>query len=132
MSVSFKELLHGHMINDLPIAHQQNLQDLQGRVNRCQELVNFALGHYFAFKVTSGYRTAADQQRINPKVTHSQHMLGNAVDIADPDNILKEVLRTHPTILEECGLWCEDGGATPGWCHMQSLPPKSGKRWFMP
>jgi hypothetical protein len=35
-------------------------------------------------------------------------------------------------VLEELQLWLEHPDATPGWCHLQILPPRSGRRVFYP
>lgn len=124
MSITYKELLHGHVISDLPIAHQQNLQELQKAVNKLRD----AYGKPMV--VTSGYRTQQDQLRINPKVTNSQHMVGNAVDFADPDGQLYSWAWDNKHKLEEFGIWCEEG--TKGWLHCQRVPPRSGRRFFKP
>jgi hypothetical protein len=38
----------------------------------------------------------------------------------------------HPEVLQEIGLWQEHPAATKGWCHLQIVPPRSGKRVFFP
>jgi hypothetical protein len=35
-------------------------------------------------------------------------------------------------VLAEIGLWLEHPISTPRWCHVQTVPPKSGKRVFTP
>jgi len=67
--------------------------------------------------------------RINPGAPKSKHLTGQAVDIAD-DGKLKAWLVARPEILEQAELWCEEG--THGWVHFQIVPPKSGRRWFLP
>lgn len=126
--ISFKELLHGHSIADVPINHQQNLVDLQTRVNRLRE----AWGRPLI--VTSGYRTAADQARINPKAPRSKHMEGNAVDIADPTGELYAWAVKNEARLTEWGLWCERRQGP--WLHVQRVQYGSYKpnksRFFNP
>jgi len=34
--------------------------------------------------------------------------------------------------LEAIGLWLEHPESTPRWCHVQIVPPASGKRVFRP
>lgn len=122
MSISMAEALKGHFISDVPIAHQHNLEDLLKRVNVLRE----AWGKPMV--VTSGYRTAEDQRRINPKVTNSAHMVGMALDIADSDGLLYAWLVDNTKLLEEQGLWVEVRQG--GWAHIQSRPTHN--RFFKP
>ena len=129
--ISYKELLHGHNIAEVPMVHQQNLQDLLAKINTVRSAWNKPM------IVTSGYRSMQDQIRIYSKkgqVSHipmkSAHLKGCAVDIYDPDGNLQKWLKANPGILEAAGLWCEDG--TTNWVHFQTYAPKSGKRWFLP
>ncbi len=122
--ITYKELLHGHFISDVPIAHQHNLEELLVRINK----VRTAYGKPMI--VTSGYRNPMDQARINPKATRSNHLTGCAVDIQDTDGDLHKFLKENPKVLEDAQLWCEERQG--GWTHFQCKPPKSGKRWFQP
>lgn len=61
----------------------------------------------------------------------SAHITGKAVDIADDGSLQKWIL-SNVKKLEEQGLYCEDFGSTPTWVHLQSVAPKSGKRFFLP
>jgi uncharacterized protein YcbK (DUF882 family) len=114
------------------VKHQQNLQELQKRINNLQNMVTKVAGFYWPFVVNSGYRSPSDQQRINPKAMKSNHLTGSAVDLRDADGTLKELLKNNVDLLEECQLWCEDFKHTPTWVHLQILPPRSGKRFFIP
>lgn len=80
--------------------------------------------------VTSGLRSQADQQRINPKAPLSKHLIGCACDILDEGLELTQWLKDNPLELEHAMLWCEEGNKN--WVHFQTLPPKSGRRWFLP
>lgn len=62
----------------------------------------------------------------------SSHLSGKAVDVADPKGILQDWLVKHEDLLAWNELWCEDFACTKGWVHFQSVPPKSGKRFFKP
>lgn len=62
----------------------------------------------------------------------SCHFTGEGVDIADPDGKLGAWLKKNEKKLEELGLYIEDLAYTPGWCHLQTRAPKSGKRFFIP
>lgn len=61
----------------------------------------------------------------------SAHLSGCAVDIAD-DGSFQKWLKEHPDYLELQGLYCEDFAYTKNWVHIQSVSPKSGKRFFKP
>lgn len=142
-TITFKDLLGAHPISDVPIAHQQNLQELLKRVNPVLEA--FGAQSYI---VTSGYRSEQDNLRIYsninakraaagkppvPVATNSSHLVGMAVDVYDPDLHLTDWLkndRVGLTMLQTYDLYCEDGNAN--WVHFSTRPPKSRKRWFLP
>lgn len=105
---------------------KSNLDVLLFRINK----IRIAYG--VPMVVTSGLRSQADQKRINPKAPKSNHLLGAACDISDPDGKLKEWVKANVKLLEETGLWMEDFLSTPTWCHFQIYPPKSGNRFFIP
>lgn len=81
--------------------------------------------------VTSGLRSQADQQRINPSAPKSNHLIGAACDISDPDLSLTLWLKENDSQrLVDVKLWCEEGNKN--WVHFQIYPPNSGNRWFYP
>ena len=59
-------------------------------------------------------------------------MTGHAIDISDPEGDLDEWCLEHQDVLQTIGLWMEHPSATKGWCHVQTIPPKSGRRCFYP
>lgn len=103
-----------------------NLAELLVRVNK----IRAAWGK--PMTITSGLRSSADQARINPSAPKSKHLIGAACDILDGDGSLKKWIKANVSLLETVGLWCEDFSATPTWLHIQIVPPKSGKRFFIP
>lgn len=134
--LSIKEFLKpGVAFSSLPADVQVNLLELCKRMNT----VRAAYGK--PMTVTSGLRTIAehlaiykakgitDQAKIPMK---SKHLSGEAVDIADAKGVLKAWCLANVAVLEAAGLWCEDFSATPTWLHFQCVPPKSGKRFFLP
>lgn len=123
MAISYKELLHGHVINDLSIKEQQNLAELQKVINQLIEIAD-----WHPAIVTSGFRTEQDQLRINPKAPNSAHRLGMAVDILDKDGSKYKWCETNQDTLQTLGLWVEYG--TKGWVHLQTRPAKN--RIFKP
>lgn len=103
-----------------------NLTDLCNRMNVIRKEWGSAM------IVTSGLRTLFDQKRINPSRMKSNHLTGRACDVLDRDGRLKEWLLSRTDLLIECALWCEDFSVTPTWVHFQSVPPRSGNRFFLP
>lgn len=89
-----------------------------------------AFGEYRA--CNSGYRSSADQMRINPSAPKSKHMLCAAIDLEDKDGKLKKFCVNNLPLLEKLGLWMESPDSTPTWVHVQCLSPKSGRRIFIP
>ena len=64
----------------------------------------------------------------------SQHKQGNALDLYDPLGLV-DAWTTNPNNLKKIqalDLYFEDKSVTAGWCHVQIVPPKSGRRWFLP
>jgi len=104
------------------------------------------------FVVTNGFRSLQDHLRIYHQINErrlkqnlfvvsvpmgSQHLKGNAADIADPKKELQAYLLTEPGLesLEELGLYCErfDYTSQPNpWVHFQRVAPVSNKRFFRP
>ena len=68
----------------------------------------------------------------------STHKRGHGVDHYDPDNGLDEWLDTFEygdgknSKLEQYGLYREHPSSTPTWCHLQDVPPGSGKQTYNP
>lgn len=102
-----------------------NAEALLLRVNRALDVYGYTP------RVNSGWRPKA----INASVggaQNSHHVTGCAVDLGDPDGILKRWCASHLDVLEQCGLWMEEPRSTPTWVHWQSVAPASGNRVFIP
>ncbi|MGL5936028.1 MAG: D-Ala-D-Ala carboxypeptidase family metallohydrolase [Cetobacterium sp.] len=82
--------------------------------------------------MTSGYRSPEYNKTIKGAAPNSNHMAGKAIDISDSDKALAKFCVSHEQMLNQYGLWCEDPRTTPTWVHFQSVPPKSGKRFYIP
>jgi hypothetical protein len=82
--------------------------------------------------VNSGWRSAEYNARVPNAAPRSKHITGQAVDIADPEGALDNWCVTNLHELEAAGLWLEHPLATKGWCHLQSVAPRSGSRMFYP
>lgn len=83
-------------------------------------------------RVNSGWRPPSVNSATPGAAPRSKHMSAQAIDISDPEGDLDEWCMDHPEILQTIGLWQEHPSATKGWCHVQIVPPKSGKRLFFP
>lgn len=84
--------------------------------------------------VSSGWRPPEINATTPNAAPNSKHITGQAIDIYDPDGDLDEWLTssTGQAALAEIGLWMEHPAATKGWSHLQTVPPKSGRRVFYP
>lgn len=86
--------------------------------------------------VTSGLRSEKLQEALiiagKSTATRSKHLLGQACDIQDKNGKLTKWIKANLKLMADVGLWLEDFEYTIGWCHFQSVPPKSGKRIFIP
>ena len=82
--------------------------------------------------LTSGWRPASFNKTVVNAAPRSKHITGEAIDLFDPDGDLDEYLLSNINVLVANGLYMEPPSATKGWCHLQSVSPKSGKRIFFP
>lgn len=130
MAVKQEDILKGKAC---PKGYEEDLQKLIKRLNRLEEEWEED------FVITSGLRSIADQIRIYAKkgITDkskipfkSKHFYCQAADIEDKDGSLYEWLLKNERLLENIGLWMELN--TKGWVHLQTKPPGSNRRYFLP
>lgn len=125
--ISVDEYLMGRTTMDqLSDEQVRNLNTLIPKVNELLSRYNKSI------KVNSGYRSPADQARINPKAPKSKHIECAAVDLEDRSHNFRYWVLAHLSDLIELGLYMEDPSHTPTWVHLQCIPPKSGKHIFIP
>ena len=124
----FGRVSHIEEPNDQVVA---NATDLLGRVNDLFDECAF-IEAAMKPELNSGWRPAAYNASVPGAAVKSKHISGQAVDAADPDGELDEYLFAHQDLLAKHGLWMEHPAATKGWCHLQSVPPRSGNRVFYP
>jgi hypothetical protein len=105
---------------------RENAEEIVAKAN--QLLARFGE----ARKVTSGWRPSAVNAATPQAAKRSRHITCEAVDLEDEDGTLDDWCLENPEILQEVGLWQEHPAATKGWCHLQIVPPKSGRRTFYP
>lgn len=88
--------------------------------------------------LTSGWRPAALNARTPGASKTSWHILAKAADFADSGGDLDDWLMSPKgeEALIQCGLWHEHPSSTKGamggegWCHVQTVAPRSGNRHF--
>lgn len=83
-------------------------------------------------KFSSGFRPSDVNKKTPGASKKSGHMTGTSADLEDKDGNLDFQMTMNPRVLIKHGLYQEDPRHTEGWAHCQSLPPKSGKRVFIP
>lgn len=102
--------------------------------------------------VTSGYRTANEQQAIYakrnearafkglpplPVPMQSLHCIGAAADILDTTGEFAAFIQDNPALYQRLDVYFEDftvtkPGTPQGWIHIALFPPLSQKRFFFP
>ena len=82
--------------------------------------------------INSGWRPRAINACIPNASPRSRHITCEAIDLGDDDGALDAWCMSHLHALAALGLWLEHPRATPGWCHVQTVPPRSGRRVFDP
>jgi hypothetical protein len=82
--------------------------------------------------VKSGWRPPAINAATPNAAPKSHHMTGKACDVSDPTGSLDKWCMNNLDELEQIGLWLEAPVSTPGWCHLQTVQPRSGNRVFFP
>ena len=133
--IRLKELLTSPCDNK---EYLENLEELLVKLNHLRAAYGKPL------RVTSGLRDIqkhlaiyaakgiTDQSKIPMQ---SRHLYGFAADLVPiEDNIkhLHDWVNHNVKLMEEIGLYFEAFEYTPTWLHCQSVPPKSGKRFFKP
>ena len=127
-----KSLAKGCKEEDFTSEINSNVRELVKRIN--------SLGYEPPMYFSSCLRSKEHHKQIylNKGVSEdkipwgSSHLSGKAADISDPDGELAKWLQENEDKLEAAQLWCEHPNYTKGWCHIQSVPPKSGNRFFIP
>lgn len=86
------------------------------------------------YHINSGWRPRAINATVPGSAPLSKHRLGLALDLGDDSGSLGQFIVSPQgnADLERCALWCESPAHTPRWVHFQTVPPKSGRRIFIP
>ena len=89
-------------------------------------------GHSDIQHVSSGWRPQAVNDHTANAAANSKHLTAQAVDLPDPNRSLADFVVDNRHMLEELDLYIEHPGWTPGWLHVQTVPPKSERRIYIP
>ena len=123
---------------DMDLEHYNNLLKLSEKINKLREAYGKPL------RVTSGYRSLekhlaiyaakgiTDQKKIPMKSKHLEGLAVDLVPVKEPVSDLHKFIKNNIALMQEIGLWFEDFSKTPTWTHVQIVPPKSGKMFFLP
>jgi hypothetical protein len=111
-----------------------NARETVRRANRLLERFLEAKPTAAVRTVNSGWRPKAVNKATANAAPNSKHLTAQAVDLSDDDEALDRWCQTSDGLaaLEACELWMEHPDHTPRWCHVQTVPPASGKRVFRP
>jgi len=129
MSISKNEILMGRD-KTYATAYTKEISDNVDKLLIPMNIIRAAYGK--PMRVTSGWRPAAVNNKTAGAAKKSNHMLGLAVDIADPDGKLWAWVLANLELMQQNGLYLEDARWTKGWVHFQCALPGSKKRIFIP
>ena len=127
--ISKEEMLQGRD-KQYPNDYTQEVSDNLDKFLEVFNKVREAYGK--PMKVNSGWRPPSINASTPGAATHSKHMLGLAIDIADGDNEVMNWVLENLDLMQELDLYMEDFRWTPGWTHFGLGAPASGKRIFVP
>lgn len=128
--ISIEEICK-YPLSSLPIDHQINLYRVHYALNLIRSYYNKPI------TITSGYRSKEDQIEIYRKKDKtppmgSQHLIGAAADLWDPDGSLKLFFINRKALYETLDIYFERFDSTPDWVHIQLYRPASQDRFFIP
>jgi hypothetical protein len=130
-----------------PKSHALEAWQLKNLMSHCGKLIVFEQNYGKELLVTSGVRSMDEHkaiyQRINdnrlskgwepiPIPVGSNHLKCLATDFEDRDRSIYDFCLMNVNLLEKIGIYVESGDYTPTWCHLQTVAPKSGARFFRP
>jgi hypothetical protein len=85
-----------------------------------------------AAEVASGWRPESINACTSNAAKRSAHITGCALDTRDTERTFARWCLRNLGQLEKIGLWMEDPRWTPTWVHLQTHPPGSGRRVYVP
>lgn len=130
MSISRQEILMGRDKTHPNEFTQEISDNIDNRLLPALNKFRDAYGK--SMIVSSGWRPPTINANVPGAAKKSNHMLGLACDFKDTDGSLDAFCMANQDLLKALGLHLEHPDSTPGWCHLQCVPPKSGKIVFNP
>lgn len=134
--------LHGRPESDALIANAATLlEKVNALLERAeQDRVVPGIDQVSQNHVASGYRHAGANASTANAAVASKHLTCHGIDLQDiiGTRALAVWCIQNLEQLEECGLWMEDPRWTGGrtntdpWVHLQDVPPRSGRRVYVP
>lgn len=128
--------------------HEDAADDLLTRVNALRDEFTLSTGHPRDLCPNTGTEISGSKAgqgdggfRLQTATTgkgNSSHKEGKGVDDFDPRDLFDKWLdqfedgKGGNSKLAEYDLYREDPASTPGWCHLTTRAPHSGKRTFQP
>lgn len=120
-----------------PRKHVTSKEQEQNLIKLCEALNIIRKAWAKPMVITSGLRSWEEHAAIYQKIglkppKFSAHLSGEAADVWDRDRELKKFCVENLPLLEKAGLYMEDPTKTLTWVHLQTRPPRSGNRIFLP
>jgi hypothetical protein len=138
MHFTMEDFLNGdrrkHTRDQLSEEHYRNAERLVSKINKWAELIDYTNGLSSSYRTPREQREIYREQNLGEPAMNSKHLSGHAVDIKDPNGILKQIIRTNiPALLraKELGLYFENFAKTKTWVHIQDEAPgfTGGQIW---
>lgn len=131
-----RDLTHGLQLSTTMRANAARTIELADKLLVLAKLAGVHLEFipYTDSLVTSGWRPADVNASTPGAAPRSLHLTCEAIDLYDPQSDIDDWLMTEQgqRALRDIGLWHEHPAFTKGWAHVQTRPPRSGKRTFNP
>ncbi|MFZ4602227.1 MAG: D-Ala-D-Ala carboxypeptidase family metallohydrolase [Caulobacterales bacterium] len=138
-AISLEDYFGPHLATsgaELTDAHKSNARELVTRVNALLKLMEAdgvtldRIGEPTG--INSGWRPIAHNAKVPGAAPGSHHIRAAAIDLSDTSEAIDGWCLRNLHHLERLGLWLEAPQATRRWCHLQIVPPRSGRRVFIP
>lgn len=132
--VTVEEVLLGRVkFDDLSIEHQENIKELVSKIN--EFFKDYKWPKQLPKKVNDGFRRKQDAPKGGSAT--SWHYQGCAIDLDDDlSGVTWKYVWENRFKAKKLGLYfehpCWTHHKNGTWMHIQTKPPKSGKRFFVP
>lgn len=120
----------------------ENADALLESVNQCCDFAAHDKAYFYAIDPDTGTQISGAKggsgdggfrlPTSGTGASKSSHKDANGVDVYDPQRIFAAWCVLNKHVLAALGLYMEDPRWTPGWVHLQRVPPGSGHRIYIP